>query len=150
MIRILFFDDEPSISGYLVQNLRENYGWKGDKKITFVSTVEDLYKEVNDVTVSYNLFVLDVMAPMPLGDVKNQFSQSELNKMDKGRLLGYVMAEKIRKMEKYMNVPVLYLTARIIPPIPETKKGYTAYNRKPVSAEEISKTMNELLESSNQ
>ena len=34
MKKILFFDDEPIVSDYLVKNLQENYEWVGDKEIT--------------------------------------------------------------------------------------------------------------------
>lgn len=145
MQKILFFDDEPFITNYMVRNLQENYEWNGDKEMTFVSNVEDLLQIINNDDLTYNLFVLDLMAPMPSGEEKKQFSQDELDNMDEGRLLGWVMAKKIRKMEKYKNVPVLYLSARSTPPISDSEKEYTAYTRKPVSPVEISKMMKELL-----
>jgi CheY-like chemotaxis protein len=145
MQKILFFDDEPFIIGYLVNNLQENFGWKGDKEIVFVSTIDDLLNEINNNVETYSLFVLDVMAPMPSYELAKQFSRQELDEMDDGMSLGLVMAKKIRQMEHYSKVPVLYLSARIIPPIPDLEKEYTAYIRKPVSAEEISKIMDELL-----
>lgn len=146
MQKILFFDDEPFITNYIVRNLKENYGWNGEREITLVSNVEDLLQIIDSEDLTYNLFVLDLMAPMPSGEVKKQFSQDELDKMDEGRLLGWVMANKIRKMEKYKIVPVLYLSARSTPPISDSEKEYTAYIRKPVSPVEISRMMNELLE----
>ena len=145
MKKVLFFDDEPSITNYLVMNLRDNYGWKGEKEITFVSTVEDLLNEINKNDVTFDLFVLDVMVPMPSEELKKQFSQNELDKMDSGRRLGFVMAEKIRRIDKYKSVPVLYLSARINSPIPDSERDYTFYLRKPVSAGEITQKMEDLL-----
>lgn len=145
MKKVLFFDDEPSITNYLVMNLRDNYGWKGEKEITFVSTVEDLLNEINKNDVTFDLFVLDVMAPMPSEELKKQFSKDELDKMDSGRCLGFVMAEKIRRIDKYKSVPVLYLSARINSSIPDLEREYTFYLRKPVSAKEITQKMKELL-----
>lgn len=145
MKKVLFFDDEPFIMNYLIKSLREIYGWSGDKEIVFVSTVGELLDKLNSEDETYSLFVLDLMVPMPTGEVRNHFNQAELDKMDEGRLTGYVMAEKIRKIEKYKKVPVLYLSARTSPPISEIEGEYTMYMRKPCKAEEISNKMDELL-----
>lgn len=146
MKKILFFDDEPMVTSYLIRNLKDNYGWNEKNKITFVSTIESLLDQMNQSDVTYDLFVLDVMAPVPTLGAERQFDQDELKRMDEGRLLGYVMAEKIRRIEKYKEVPILYLSARLIPTIPESEKGFTAYIRKPVDANEMSKKMKALLE----
>lgn len=146
MKKVLFFDDEPFILGYLIKSLREIFGWNGDKEIVFVSTIEELLDKMNGDDETYSLFVLDLMAPMPTGEVRNRFNQAELNRMDEGRLTGYVMAKKIRMIEKYKKVPVLYLSARTSPPIEESEKEYTNYMRKPINSEEISNKMNELLD----
>ena len=145
MKKILFFDDEHFIIGYLINNLRENYGWRGDKEIAFVSTVDALLDKMKSNDETFSLFVLDVMAPKPSCELAKQFSQQELDEMDDGMSLGLVMAKKIRQMERYSKVPILFLSARIIPPIPDLEKKYTAYIRKPVSPDEISKIMDELL-----
>ena len=140
MKKILFFDDEPYISKYLVQTLR--FEWED---ITLVSIVDALLKEIKKDDVTYDLFILDVMAPMPSDKLKEQFTQEEWEKMDFGMSMGLVLSEKIRREKKYTDVPIIYLTARQIPPIPESEKGITAYLRKPVSPDEISDKMNELL-----
>lgn len=145
MKKVLFFDDEPFIIGYLINNLRENYGWRGDKEIAFVSTVDALLDKMKSNDETYSLFVLDVMAPKPSGELMKQFSQQELDEMDDGMSLGLVMAKKIRQIERYTKVPVLYLSARGVPPIPDLEKEYTTFIRKPVSAEGISEEMNNLL-----
>ena len=89
--------------------------------------------------------VVPMLAPMPEGEIRKHFNQDELNRMDEGRLTGYVMAEKIRKIDKYKKVPILYLSARTSPPISESEKSYTTYMRKPFASEEISNKMNKLL-----
>lgn len=147
MKRILFFDDEPFITNYLIKSLQEVYGWKGDKEINYVSTVDKLLYEIIHDAKTYDLFVLDVMAPVPdVGD-KGFLSKEEKNKMMDGMSTGLVLADKIRKKKE--KVPVLFLTARVIPPIPESESKYTKLIRKPVSPQEISNTMNELLKFSN-
>lgn len=148
MKKILFFDDEPFITMYIIKNLQENYGWKGDKEITFVSTVDELLDEIIHNDRTYNLFVLDVMASasMPSKKIMEYFLQEELNDGFYGMSIGLVLAKKIRGMEKYKNVPILFYTARRIPPIPESEKEITTYIMKPASAGEISLKMNDLLE----
>ena len=141
MQKILFFDDEPFVTNYLVKSLQEIYGWT----ITYVSTIDDLLKEVKHNSEIFSLIVLDIMAPMPSGELKKQFTQQELDEMCDGMSLGLVMAKKIRQIEHYTKVPVLYLSARTSPYVPDSEKGYTAYIRKPVSPGEISKEMNNLL-----
>lgn len=142
MQKILFFDDEPFVTNYLVKSLEENYGWKGDKEITFVSTVSDMLDEINNANI-YSLFVLDVMAPIPSDVIKKFLSKEERTKMNYGMSTGLVLADKIRKIKE--KAPILFLSARNIPPIPDSEREYTAYIKKPVSPEEISNKMDELL-----
>ena len=144
MKKILFFDDEPIVSDYLVKNLQENYEWVGDKEITFVSTVCDLLNEIKNENVTYDLFVLDVMVPMLLDNLKDSFSNEELIKMNYGMSTGIVISKIIRKMEKYKDVPILFLSSRSIPTITEFSETTTSL-RKPISPEEISKKMKEML-----
>ena len=92
MKKVLFFDDEPFITNYLICNLRENHGWKGDKRIDFVSTVDELFEKISNEE-TYDLFVLDIMAPMPSGELKKQFTQQELNEL--------FMAGALAKTGKY-------------------------------------------------
>lgn len=144
MKKILFFDDEPFVSDYLVKNLQENYEWVGDKEITFVSTVGDLLNEIKNENVTYDLFVLDVMVPMLSENLKDSFSNEELIKMNYGMSTGIVISKTIRKMEKYKDVPILFLSSRSIPTITEFSET-TASLRKPISPEEISNKMKEML-----
>ena len=145
MQKILFFDDEPVITGYLVSNLKENFGWKENREIVLVSQVNDVFDMINNSTEKFDLFVLDVMAPVPVEEGADRFDQDEINKMDEGRLSGCVLAEKIRKNKEYEKVPIIYLSARKIPPSHDSEKNFTCYIRKPVSPSEISKKMNDLL-----
>ena len=142
MKKVLFFDDEPFITKYLIKSLREIYGWKGDKEITFVSTVDELLDEIIHNTEAYDLFVLDIMAPIPSVGLKGSLSKEEKNKMDDGMNTGLVLAEIIRKKNK--TVPVLFLSAKQ-KPANMVLNNITDYKRKPVSPEEISNKMNELL-----
>lgn len=145
MKKILFFDDEPFVMSYLIKCLMENLEWSGDKELVFVSTIQDLLTEINSIKEVYDLFVLDVMAPMPSDKLEEYFSKKEWIKMDGGMNAGIVLAEKIRKIEKYKNVPILFLSARSISTIPDSENPNTVYIRKPVSSAEITKKINELL-----
>ena len=55
MQKILFFDDEPVITGYLVSNLKENFGWKENREIVLVSQVNDLFDMINNSTEKFFL-----------------------------------------------------------------------------------------------
>jgi CheY-like chemotaxis protein len=144
--KILFFDDESFISQYLVNNLVENYGWNGEKEIVFAHSVVELLEHINEVNESYALFVLDVMAPIPPNPL-DFFTKKELKQLDMrgGINTGIVIANKIRSIDRYRRVPILYLSARTIPQIPESEAGYTSYLGKPVSARVLSDRMEELL-----
>ena len=144
---ILFFDDEEYVSSYMISNLEENYGWKEEKEIKFVSTIDKLLKELNNEEIVYDLFVLDVMIPNPLDNLKEHFSQEEWRILEEsdGRNRGIGLAKRIRRMPKYNKVPILFLTAKPSISIPESDRNYTAFINKPASPSEISKTMNKLL-----
>lgn len=146
MKKILFFDDEPYISRYLINGLIQisrdnNYEWE----ISFISSVKDLLKEINNSAITYDLFILDVMVPIQLGETKSLLTETDIKKMNNGMSTGLVMAEKIRCQSCYKTVPILYLSARLIPPIPEEERHYTAYIRKPEAPDNIAKEINKLL-----
>ena len=145
MRKILFFDDEDFITKYLIKSLQEFYGWKGDKQIVFVSTINDVLSEINSEE-EYDLFVLDVMATPFLEELKKLFSQNEFDEACFGMSVGFVLAKRIRGMKKYQRVPILFFTASQSPYISEFEKGITAYIRKPASPEKLSRKMNELLD----
>lgn len=142
MKRILFFDDEPFIAMLLIDNLRRNFGWNKskDREITFVSSSKELLDEVKSET-TYDLFVMDIMAPI-FQEQASDFSKKEIEAMQDGENTGVVFAEKIRQMEKYKNVPILFLSARRKPAY---MLGKTAYIEKPAFAIEVSEKMEELI-----
>ena len=143
MKRILFFDDEPFIAMLLIDNLRRNFGWNesNDREITFVSSGKELFDEVKSET-TYDLFVMDIMAPIYEIEQVSDFSKKEIEAMQDGENTGVIFAGKIRQMEKYQNVPILFLSARRQP----TKMlGKTAYIEKPAFAKEVSEKMEELI-----
>lgn len=109
MTKILFFDDEPFISKYLINNLQSNYGWnisqEGD--IKYVSLAGDLLNEINSTTI-YDLFILDIMTHMPHWQLFPEFTTDELQRMNNGMNFGIVMAYKIRNIEKYKSTPIFF------------------------------------------
>lgn len=145
MKKILFFDDDSFITKWLINNLKENYGWNkaNETEIIFCAELDQLLVEINDKNKQYDLFVLDIMSPEPSGDLRNAFTEEELLRMNGGMSTGIVMKDKIRQQERYKNVPILYLSARLVPA--QYLDKITIHIRKPESAEVISQTMSELL-----
>lgn len=143
MKRILFFDDEPFIANVLIDNLRRNFGWNesNDREITFVSSSKELFDEVKSET-TYDLFVMDIMAPIFQIEQAFDFSKKEIEAMQDGENTGMVFAEKIRQIGKYKNVPILFLSARRQP---ANMLDNTAYIEKPVFAKVISEKMEKLI-----
>ncbi len=145
MKKILFFDDETFVSRYLVRNMQDNYGWNGDKIITYVSSVDDLLDEIYNEKVTYNLFILDIMTSIDSDETKKRFSRDELELLRSGMNTGLIIAKRVREIGRYNSVPILFLSARTIPRIPDEERKITAHIRKPVSPEEITSKMKELM-----
>lgn len=143
MAKILFFDDEPFVTKILIDNLERNFGWNKskDREITFVSSGKELFDEVKSDT-TYDLFVIDIMAPIYEIEQVSDFSKKEIEAMQDGENTGVIFAGKIRQMEKYQNVPILFLSARRKPAYMLEK---TAYIEKPAFAREVSEKMEELI-----
>lgn len=141
--RILFFDDEPFITKMLINNLQVNFGWNKENlgEITFVSTPEELFDKVYGA-ILYDLFVLDIMVPIDQTEKMTLFSKEELDRMQLGDNTGIVFAEKIRSIDKYRNVPILFLSARMESSKPMTN---SAYLEKPRFASEISDILKNIL-----
>lgn len=139
MINILFFDDEPFIS-LIIENLNRNYDWPFEKDITYVSDTRNVIKRVNDVSVRYDLFVIDMFADFHFSD----FTKEEVEEMMYGSRTGYVLAKKIRESERYKDVPILFFSADYVN-IPESMRTNTYYIRKPVFANELYEVMKEIL-----
>lgn len=142
MNRILFFDDEPIVTKFLISILRNNYQWKPDGfgDITFVSTPEELFKRAE--SVNYNLVVLDIMVPIDKINKTGKFSPEEIVEMQGGDNTGVVIAKKIRSLANYQDVPVLFLSARLKPP---QMPGNADYLKKPVFAQMVSDKMKEMM-----
>lgn len=140
MARILFFDDEPSISGAIAMNL-DMEGWD----ITFVDEINELFMEIR--SRQFEILILDIMAPTP--EMENKyvnFTSKEIEEMDGGMNTGIVLAQKIWKFKK--NAPILFLSAKEQPEsidifLSEGKK--CGYLRKPPFPEDFSKSLNDLL-----
>lgn len=141
MKKILFFDDDEFITKLLIQNLKTNHGWTkdNDKEIIFISKVEDLMDEIINRNKKYDLFVLDIMVPVPSPD-NDHFSENDILSMNNGLNTGMTITRKIRNMEQYKEVPIIYLSSRRI----NDAEGII-YLRKPVSARVLSDRMSELL-----
>lgn len=144
MKRILFFDDEPFVTGMLIENLQKNYGWNKDNlgEITFVSAPMELFGKADDKNIQYDLFVLDIMVPIDQIKGMPRFSKEEIDRMQNGDNTGVVFAEHIRKIESYKNTPILFLSARIQP---SNTMDNTGYLEKPIFASDFSEKMKKML-----
>jgi CheY-like chemotaxis protein len=136
--RILFFDDEKFTSESLIKNLVDNYGYN----IHYVSKLTLLFDELH--TKHYDLIILDIMAPIPDNmQEKALFSEAEIMKMCEGSNTGVVVAEKIWSLEEYLDIPILFITAKRVRP--NFTKPKTAIIRKPELAATISEEIQKLL-----
>ncbi len=142
MKKILFFDDDKFITEYLIRNLKENWGWTAekDREITLITNTDEMLKEIYSDR-KYDLFILDIMAPLPAED-NEHIIKNDIKAMDRLNT-GIVIARKIREQEKYKDTPIIYLSAKDVTNI-ESIKG-DSYFRKPVSARELSEKMEALL-----
>lgn len=134
--KILFFDDEKGIAEILQKNLELfNYDVK------LVSTISELFAEINNTNITYNLMLMDIMAPMPNSNEKNMFSSLELSNMDNGIRIGEIFVDKIRCIGKYSNVPILFYSAKgSVKSYPNTK-----FLPKPALAKDIVEEIKTLL-----
>jgi DNA-binding response OmpR family regulator len=159
--KILFFDDERRIAEVLQKNL-ELY----DYEVTLVSTIGDFFVEINNLAITYDLIIMDIMAPLPDGNDVKWFSESEINNMDGGirsgeviadkirnsnepeyvamnlsSSIGEVLADKIRGIVRYANVPILFYSAK------GSVKSFSnaIYLSKPTLARDIVKEISVLL-----
>lgn len=128
---VLFFDDEPYISGKIAKSL-ELEGWD----VTFIDNVNDLFMELR--SRQFNIIILDIMAPVP--EIENKyvnFTKKEIDEMDEGMNTGVVIAQKIwREIDSIL--PIIFLSARRPASITNLSKNYRFdYMRKPVLAETL-------------
>lgn len=138
--KVLYFDDEPHISRALAQSL-ELFDWD----VTFVSDVESLFHVLTNH--QYDIFIIDIMAPIPEKKMSISFTQKDIDEMDEGRNTGVVIAKKIWLLEKYANVPILFISAKQnpIPDDPYLLNKNCAFLRKPELAKTVSLTLEKLL-----
>ena len=133
--RILFFDDEEMIAKTMQNNLKL-FGFD----ITLISSIGGFLEEIKSNT-DYDLVIMDVMAPMPSDDIKKSFTAIEISNMANGIKVGEVLMSKIRKVDKYANIPILIYSAR-----PESKAFKNSkYIRKPDLARNINDEIENLL-----
>ena len=141
--RILYFDDEALPSKSMVRNLVNNYSFDIDYVSNVREFIEKLEKE------SYSLLVIDVMAPIP-DDVEGLgFEKDEISEMeeDEGMNTGVTLATRVWRMEKYNNIPVLFLTAKNKFQLPQN--GNCSLLRKPQLAKNVAQEINDLLKNNN-
>ncbi|MDR1342587.1 MAG: hypothetical protein LBK18_04930 [Prevotellaceae bacterium] len=130
--KILFFDDERRIAEILQKNL-ELFGYD----VKLVSTISDFVAEINRTTITYDLLLMDIMAPMPSEEEMKWFTIEEKGHMEEGRNTGVVLVDKIRDLNlgdinsmalglnvgvvltdkvrgiaRYANIPVLFYSAK--------------------------------------
>lgn len=141
--RVLYFDDEPFINFPLAESLKL-LNWD----VTFVDSIDELFNKLNNH--QFDILILDIMVPLPssIEDYNHiQFSQSEIIEMREGMHTGVVLAKKIWSIENYLDIPILFLSAKRNP-IPydaflQEKK--CDYLRKPELAKEVSEALIRLL-----
>lgn len=138
MIRVLFFDDDSRAAHTLMFELREEYGWKGEREIDIVNNARSLFRRINNDKTKYDLFVLDRVAPIE----QRGFSQEEINEMHDGLYTGFVIAKRIRMYEKYKEVPILFFSLDFYH---RSELNNVYYMSKYVPTKELSELMKEIL-----
>jgi CheY-like chemotaxis protein len=135
--KILFFDDEKNIAEIVQKNLAL-FGFD----VILVSTITELFAEIENESITYNLVLMDIMAPKPSKDEeKNKFTPLELSNMSNGIRIGEILVNKIRNISRYADIPILFYSAR-----DNVKTPYnTKHIRKPALAKEIIEGINSLL-----
>jgi CheY-like chemotaxis protein len=159
--KILFFDDEKRIAEILQKNL-ELFGYD----VKLVSTISEFVAEINETTETYDLLLMDIMAPMPSEEERNLFTDDELDHMERGLNTGVVLIDKIRVnadtlasmnfglnvgevlterargITRYTNIPVLFYSAKSrVKQFPNSK-----LITKPALAKDIINEIKQLLE----
>lgn len=141
--KVLFFDDEPFISKYLVDTL-ELFDWD----VTLVTEIDELFKELN--ISKFDIIILDIMAPIPESASEFvQFTKKEINEMDDGINTGVVAAKKVWEIPTYKDTPILFLSARRDPRHGDQKlqTDKCDYLRKPELVRTIDEKLRTMLKS---
>ncbi len=142
--KVLFFDDEPFISGALAQTL-QFYEWD----VKLVSEINELFKIIKETKEHYDIVILDIMAPIP--DKNNSyidFKKNEIEDMNKGMSTGIVLAKRIWSISQYEQIPILFLSAKSNPiqSDKELEAKNCDYLRKPALASDVSEKLEEMLD----
>lgn len=141
--RVLYFDDDAFAADILARTL-ELYCWE----ITVVSKIDDLFQELRDENNTYNVLIMEIMAPTACSEEK-LFTKNDIRNMEKGMSTGIVLARKIWETEKnYKQVPILFYSSKIVDPLPNN--GLNCYYLpKPTLAIVISDQLHQLLNQNN-
>ena len=137
--KILYFDDESLTSEFVVKNLIENFGHDITNVSSISSFIEQLKKE------KYALLIIDIMAPIPPELESLGFEKSEIEDMNKmeGMNTGMILANRVWRMNDYIDVPVIFITAKSSFSLPNNHK--CSIIRKPSLAKNISQEINNML-----
>lgn len=137
--KILFFDDEKDIAEPMQKNLEVF-----DYDVTLVCTINEFYECIDDISVSYDLLLMDVMSPLPTEEIEiSKFTQRELANMNNGLHVGEIIVEKLRSntKSKYVDVPILFYSIRENVRVFEKSK----HIRKPVLVKDLIEEIDNLL-----
>ena len=139
MKKILYFEDEKWFAEIIFHDIEKN-GYE----VTLVTKPADFFKEINSIC-QYDLFILDIMAPMILfteNDLEKNFNKAQCERLQNGLNVGVVFYEKIREIDKYKETPVIFYTAKRNPQIDDVKVKYIS---KPVLSEQIVMAVSDFL-----
>ena len=135
--KILYFDDEVWFAKSFISEIEDNTGFQ----VKYAAAPSDFFKEINSDCL-YDLFILDIMAPITLftdDELKNELTDAQVRRLNDGLNVGIVFYEIIRSMDKYIETPIIFHTAKRDLPI-QDKKVY--YFSKPTSLGAIIKAIN--------
>lgn len=142
--RVLYFDDDAFAADILAGELELYYCWE----ITVVSKIDDLFQELRDENNTYNVLIMEIMAPTACCEEK-LFTKNDIRSMEKGMNTGVVLAKKIWATEmSYTNVPVLFYSAKIMEILPNNGRN-CYYLQKPTLTKVISDQLHQLLNQNN-
>lgn len=105
--KILYFDDELKTAQPLSNSLMEVFGYN----VNYVSKLSD-FLTMLDSNDTFDLIILDIMAPIPTNQERDLFKKNEIEDMNKGLDTGVILFDRLRRIDKYKFVPVLIYTAR--------------------------------------
>jgi len=139
MKKILYFEDEKWYADHLVYEIENQTQFQ----VTLVTTPSDFFKEIKNDN-QYDLFILDIMAPMILfkEDDLNNLNDAQQRRLNDGLNVGTVFYEIIRSMNEYKETPVIFYTSKSKPQMQDNRVKYFS---KPIDPNPIINAINELL-----